>query len=344
MRRGWLRATWAVVGATSLTVGVEAAGLTEVAFATNWRAQAEHGGFYQALADGLYAERGLDVTIVQGGPMVNARASLATGRVEFMMGSNLVTAFDAAKEGFPSVIVAAFFQKDVQCLIAHATPERERWEQLKSSRLFIGAAGQHGYYRWLRAAHGFPERVRTYAYSMAPFLADPRVVQQGYLTAEPFALRQETGRAPRVFLLADYGWDTYSTLVEVKRSYAESHPETVRAFVDASILGWVRYLYGDPASAHRLIQKDNPQISAEQLAYSREQMLDREVVDGGDTLAGGVGAMTAERVRGFLAKMIAAGVFRDGEVDVDRVCRFDFVNRGVGVEEKQRLLAAAGSE
>ncbi|MGL4514775.1 MAG: ABC transporter substrate-binding protein [Lacipirellulaceae bacterium] len=327
----------------ALTVGSTASGADPVKFATNWRAQAEHGGFYQALADGTYADAGLNVTIVQGGPMVNNRAQLVVGRIDFYMGSNLIQTFDAVKQGLPTVTVAGFFQRDVQCLIAHPDAGNEAWRDLPKAPILVGASGRQTYFRWLSAKHGFQDsNVRNYTFNMAPFLTDKRAVQQGFATAEPMAIAKALGHEPRVFLLADHGWNTYSTLIDTRAELVRDNPGLVQRFLDASIVGWVRYLYGDPSAAHELIRKENPQMPVEQLDYSRRQMIDRGIVDSGETLTKGIGAMDAERVASFLAAVTEAGLYVPGEVDPDKGTALEFVNKGVGLDEKRRLLAEAG--
>lgn len=319
-----------------------AAAADRVRFATNWKAQAEHGGFYQALADGLYADRGLDVQILQGGPMVNGVAQLAVGRIDFLMGSNLIQTFDGIKQGLPSVTVAGFFQKDVQCLVAHPNQGNDRWEDLPDATIFVGNAGKRTYFRWLTSAYGFSDRrARTYTFNPAPFLVNKQSIQQGYATAEPLAIGKALGHEPLVYLLADHGWSTYSTLLDTRRDLIDSKPDLVQRFVDASILGWVRYLYGDPTAAHQLIRADNPEMTDEQLTYSRRQMLERGIVDSGAAETEGIGTLDPDRVRDFLKKMIAAGLYREGEIDPTKGYTTRFVNRGVGVDEKRRLVASS---
>lgn len=310
-----------------------------VRFATNWRAQAEHGGYYHALAEGLYEERGLDVELIQGGPMVNGRAQLAAGRIDFLIASNLVQSFDNVRNGLPTVTVAAIFQRDPHCLIAH--PGVDRWEDLPGKTFFVGNAGRHTYFRWLKKNHGFSDRnTRTYAFNSAPFLVNKDSIQQGYATAEPYAIEKALGEPPEVHLLADHGWSTYSTMLDTRRDLVEEKPDLVRRFVDASVLGWVGYLYGDPTEANRLIQEDNPQMSDGQLAYSRRQMIGRGIVDSGDALTDGVGALNPQRIADFLRKMVDAGLYEPGEVDPTKGYDARFVNHGVGLAEKQRLLGS----
>lgn len=330
----------AIVVVACCTPSARLQALDKVTFATNWKAQAEHGGFYQAIADGTYKRYGLDVTIRQGGPMVNNRALLAAGRVEFSMGSNLIQSFDAAKQGLPTIVVAATFQKDAHCLVAHPGQGNDRWEDLKTAPLLLGNAGRHTYLRWLIAAHGFSDRrVRPYTFNLAPFAANKRLVQQAFVTAEPMRIAEILGHEPNVFLLADHGWSTYSTLIDTRKELVAEQPELVQRFVDASIVGWVNYLYGDHQAADELIKRDNPEMPQSQIDYSHRVMRERGIVDSGDTLTRGIGAISKQRIEEFLKKMIDAGVYQPGEVDLSKAYTLEFVNKGVGLDRKLELTA-----
>lgn len=321
-----------------LLFAAPAAAADKVTLALNWKAQPELGGFYQALADGTYDEYGLEVTIRQGGPQINNRPLLAAGRVDFLVGTNLLQAFDAAKRGVPTRVVAAMLQKDPQCLIAHPGQGYEEWSDLARAPLLMAATGRYSFFLWMEAAHGFQKRnLRPYNHSLAPFLANKKWIQQGYATAEPMRVEEASGEAPLVFLLADNGWDSYSTVIETRLNLIENRPELVQRFVDASILGWYGYVYGDNAAANRLIKQANPSITDGQIAFSLKQMRAMGLVDSGESIENGIGAMRMERVQSFLKKMVAAGVFKPGEIDPGKAVTLQFVNRGVGLDRRQQL-------
>ncbi len=298
-----------VAAAVCLAAGpLAAAELDKVRFGTNWVAQPEHGGFYQALADGAYRRYGLDVAIVPGGPHVNNRILLPVGRLDFFMSANTLQAFDAVAQNVPTLVVAALFQKDPQVLIAHPGVV-SRFEDLKTLTLFISKEGMTSYFQWLKTEYGFSEaRVKPYTFNPQPFLADKQSAMQGYVTSEPYSIEKQAGFKPVVFLLADYGFDSYSTLIETRRDLAENNPDLVQRFVDASIIGWYNYLYGDNAAANALIKKDNPEMSDALIAYSVDKMKAYGIVDSGDARTGGIGAMTEARMAGFFDKMARAGV------------------------------------
>lgn len=318
-----------------------------VVFATNWKAQSAQGGFYQALADGTYRAHGLDVEIRQGGPQVNNRPLLPAGRIDFLLTGNLLQSFDSVKNGVPTVAVAALFQKDPQALIAHPGQGYDDFASLNQAPVvLIAKDAQFTWWQWLKAHHGFrDEQLRPYNYALGPFLANPRAVQQGYSVAEPIYVEREAHFKPVVHLLADHGFSTYSTLIEVRSDMVQKRPDLIQRFVDASIIGWYNYLYGDHKPADGLMLKDNPEMTADELEASRALLISQGIVDSGDASEHGIGAMNLARVQDFYDSMVIAGLYRAGEVDLSRVAAFQFVNKGVGLDVKARLPggAAGGS-
>jgi len=311
----------------------------KVTFATNWKAQAAHGGFYQAVADGTYKKYGLDVTIQQGGPQVNNRPLLPAGRIDFLMSGNLLHSFDNVKNGVPTVVVAAMFQKDPQALIAHPGQGYEKFDALKNAPLaLIAKDGQFSWWQWLKVTHGFKDEVlKPYNYNLGPFLANPKAIQQGYSVAEPIYVENQGKFKPVVHLLADHGFSTYSTLIEARADTVKTKPELVQRFVDASALGWVNYLYGDRKAAAALMMKDNPEMTVAEMEASVALMKQQGIVDSGEALQGGIGAMSQARIQDFYAQMVKAGLYKTGEVDLAKVATLQFVNKKVGLDVKARL-------
>lgn len=323
----------------ALTVHTAALAQDKVTFATNWKAQAAHGGFYQALADGTYKQYGLDVTVQPGGPQVNNRPLLPAGRIHFLMTGNLLHSFDNVKNAVPTVVVAAMFQKDPQALMAHPGQGYETFANLKNAPLaLIAKDGQFSWWQWLKVTHGFKDEVlKPYNYNLAPFLANPKAIQQGYSVAEPIYIENQGKFKPVVHLLADHGFSTYSTLIEARTETVKNQPDLVQRFVDASALGWVNYLYGNRAAANALMIKANPEMSEAELEASVALMKRQGIVDSGEAASKGVGAMSAARIQDFYGQMVKAGLYKDSEVDLAKVATFQFVNKGVGQDVKARL-------
>jgi NitT/TauT family transport system substrate-binding protein len=324
-------AALSLLGACGLAAAQE-----KVTFQTNWFAQAEHGGYYQSVADGTYKACGLDVTIAMGGPQVSGRPLLLAGKIDFYMGGNMLQAYSAVQENIPVVIVAASFQKEPQVLMTHPGQGLDTWESLKDAEQYILAdEGFQSYFQWMITEFGFDASKRIpYTFNPAPFIANKKSVQQGYVTSEPYAVEKEGGFVPNQFLLADYGFDTYATTIETMRDTIDKRPEVVKCFVDGSAKGWYNYLYGDNKAANELIKKDNPEITDEQIAFSIEQMKKFGIVDSGDTEKLGIGAMTDERMKSFYDKMVAAKVLPEG-IDITKAYTLDFVNKGVGLDLKK---------
>ena len=304
----------------------------KVSFGTNWVPEAEHGGFFQAVADGTYAKYGLDVTIVPGGPNDNNRMLLIAGKLDFFMAANTLMSFDAVANNVPVVSVAAIFQKDPQIFLTHPESKVTKLEELKPLTLFVSKEGISSYFQWLKSEYGFSEKnVRPYTFNPQPFIADQQSAMQGYVTSEPFAVEKAAKFKPNVILLADYGFNTYSTLIETRRELIDKKPDLVQRFVDASIIGWYHYLYGDNAPANALIRKLNPEMTDELLAYSVARMKEFGIVDSGDTLYDGIGAMNDARAASFFDKMVRAGVVRP-DIDFRKAYTLRFVNKAVGLD------------
>ena len=323
----------------ALTLTSAAFSQEKVVFATNWKAQAGHGGFYQALADGTYKKYGLDVDIQQGGPQVNNRPLLPVGRIDFLMAGNLLQSFDNVKNGVPTVVVASIFQKDPQAIFAHPGQGYNSFKDLtKAPTAFIGKDGQFSFWQWMKAEHGFKdEAIKPYMFNVGPFLADKKSIQQGYSIEEPLSIKAQAGFDPVVYLLADSGFSTYSTTIETRVDMVKTKPETVRKFVEASIIGWTNYFYGDNKAANELIKKANPEMTDANLAGSLGLMKKLGIVDSGDALTRGIGAMNEARIKDFYDKMVKAGLYKPGEIDLSKVATTQFVNKGVGLDIKKKL-------
>ncbi|MGI3167578.1 ABC transporter substrate-binding protein [Pseudooceanicola sp. C21-150M6] len=329
-----LKTLTAMALALSATMAQAESHMTEVSFGTNWLAQAEHGGFYQSVADGTYEECGLKVTIQPGGPQVNNRALLLAGKIDYHMGGDLLQAFNAVKEGVPVVSVAAVMQKHPQVILAHPG-KASTFEDLKNLTLLIGDNGYQSYYQWMIAQYGFtPEQREPYTFNPGPFLADEDKGMQGYLSSEPYLVEKEGGFTPDVFLIADAGYSTYATTIETMADTIASKPEEVKCFVDGSIKGWYNYLYGDHSAADEMIMTDNPEMTQDKIDYAIEKMLSEGIVDSGDAETMGIGAMTAEKVEDFFTKMVDAGVIEDS-IDWQAAFTTDYVNQKVGMDLKK---------
>ena len=306
--------------------------LDKVTFGTNWLADAEHGGYYQALVDGTYAKYGLDVTILQGGPQSNGGMLLVAGKIEFFMGGDMIGDFLSVEQGIPTIAVAADFQKNPQIFMSHPGVGLDKWTDLPKATVFASSGALNTFYAWMRMAYGFKdENVKPYNYNSAPFIADKNSIQQGYLTAEPFSVEKDGGFKPNIFLLADQGYSTYATTIEARTDMVAKSPDVVQRFVEASEIGWYHYLYGDNAKANAAIKKDNPDISDEQIAFSIAKLKEYGVVDSGDTLKLGIGAMTDARVKDFFEQMVKAGVVKP-DIDYKKAYTLQFVDKGVGVD------------
>ncbi|HWI28236.1 MAG TPA: ABC transporter substrate-binding protein [Stellaceae bacterium] len=306
----------------------------KVTFGTDWKAEAEHGGYYQAIATGIYKKYDLDVTLRQGGPQVNQAQLLAAGRLDFQEAPNSFIALNFVNAKIPMVAVAALFQKDPSVLIAHQGVGNDSLAALKGKPIMIGADTRVGWWLFLKAKFGYTDdQIRPYTFNVAPFLVDKHAIQQGYLTSEPFLIEQQ-GEKPNVFLIADAGYASYGSIIETSEKLARTRPDLVQRFVNASIEGWYSYLYGDPAPANALIKKDNPEMTDAVLAYAIAHIKSAGIVDSGDALKSGIGAMTNQRWRDFFTVMAGQGLY-PRDIDLSKAYSLAFVNKRVGMGAKK---------
>jgi len=325
----------AIIAAVAGLVGLAepAWALDKVTFGTNWLADPEAGGYYQAVVDGTYEKYGLDVTILQGGPTSNGGMLLIAGKIEFFMGGDMIGDFLAVQNNIPTLTVAADFQKNPQCFMSHPGVGLDKWQDLpKANPAFVSAGAVNTFWAWMRLAYGFTdEHIKPYNFNSAPFIVDTHSIQQGYITSEPYEVEKQGRFKPNVFLLADYGYSTYSTQIITRREVVEKNPDMVQRFVSASAIGWYHYLYGDNAKANAMIKRENQEMTDDQIAFSIAKLKEYGIVDSGDTLKLGIGAMTDERWKTFYDEMVKSGVVKAG-IDYKKAYTLQFVNRGVGLD------------
>lgn len=259
---------------------------------TNWYAEPEHGGFFQAQATGLYRDAGLEVVIQPGSPQLNVVQLLLGGEADAVIGFDPQVLIQVAR-GVPIMTVAAMFQFDQEGLLVH--DDITRIEQLRGHTLMIASASQTGFWPWLKLRFGFTDdQARPYNNNVQPFLMDRMVATQAIATAEPCTMRA-SGVPVRFLPFHDAGYPTYSCTIVMRRDVAERDPGRIRAFVEASARGYRDYLGGDPGPANRLILSQNPVLNQGQIDCAVGVMRATSVITGGDAAHGGIGVMTAAR-------------------------------------------------
>ena len=307
----------------------------KVSFGLDWKAEAEYGGYYQAVAAGIYAKHGLEVTVRQGGPQVNHTQLLLANRLDFNITSNAFLALNFVKENIPFRTVAAMFQKDPSVLIAHPGMGNDSFPALKGKPILISSDTRVGWWNFLKAKYGYTDsQIKPYTFNLAPFLADKTAIQQGFLGSEPLSIKEAAGFDPVVMLVADAGFTGYASLIAVSDKNINERPDLVRRFIDASIEGWYAYLHGDPTAGNALILKDNPEMTQRLIDYGRAAIKSHGILESGDAATAGIGAMSEARWRAFYAAVQAEGLYPAG-MDISKAYTMTFVNKKVGMELKR---------
>ena len=318
------RTSWLCMSALSAAISFSGQAQAEEKFVymTNWFAEAEHGGFYQALATGLYKKYGLDVTIKMGGPQVNIIQLMAAGQADCVMGSSDLQMIQIREGGVPVVNVAAAMQKDPQVLIAH--DDVKSLEGLKGKTILIAQSAHKGYWPWLKAKYGFTdEQTRPYTFNVQPFVADKNVAQQGYITSEPVAI-QKAGVKANVLSFSDKGYPAYATTISCMDKTVKDKKAAVASFVKASMEGWKSYLQ-NPAPGNALIKKDNSEMDDEQLAYSVAKLKESGMIVSGDAIKQGIGVMTDARAKASYDFLVSAKLIDPSKVKLSETYTTEFV-------------------
>ena len=320
----------ATVLAACLLAVTRAYAADKVTFGLDWVAEPEYGGYYQALTTGIYKKYGIDVTIVQGGPQVNNAQLLVAGKLTFDITSNSFLALNFVQQNIPYVAVAAGFQKDPDILMTHAGMGNDTFAELKGKRIAVSSGTRASWWLYLKAKYGYSDsQLKSYGFSLVPFLTDPNAIQEAYVTSEPYLVEQQTGKKPVVLMISDAGFDGYASLIATSEKLVKNDPGLVQRFVDASMEGWYSFLYGDPSPAFAAILKANPDMTPGLLHYGYSQLKERGILDSGDAKNLGLGAMTDARWKSFFEQMAATGLY-DKDLDYNAGYTLQFVDKGFG--------------
>ena len=305
------RAFAPALAAVALLSGVSGAlAADKVTFLTSWFAQAEHGGFYAAKAAGIYEKAGLDVTIKMGGPQVNALQLLLAGETDFMMGYD-IQVLKALEQNLQIQTVGASFQFDLQGIMTH--DDVKGLGELKDKPILIASSSRMTFWPWMKKKYSYSDdQLRPYTFNLQPFAADRNVVQQGYVSSEPYAATQQ-GLKVNFFLLADQGYPPYGTTIVGTKAFIDKNPDVTARFVKATMEGWREYIK-NPGPANALIKADNPKMTDDQIAYAIEALKRIKAIDGGDAATMGIGVMTEARWKATYDFLVQGGLLKP---DVD---------------------------
>jgi len=305
----------------------------KVTIAMVWTGDPEAGGIYQAQATGLYKKGGLDVTVIKGGPQINGAQLLVAGAAEFHVSGNGFADLNYANSGAPGLAIMATMQKDPQVLLVHPNVGIASFADIKGHPVLMSKASSTTWWRLLEVKFGFTDQqVRPFTGSYAPFIVDDTAVTQDYITDEPLYLTLAGANfIPKIFSLADNaGYVSYARILETTTAMVEKHPDVVQRFVDATIEGEYSYLYGDPSPGNGLIKKDDPELTDAMISFSIEAIRKNGIMDSGDSLKLGIGAMSDERWKALFDSAVAAGIYA-ASMDYKKAYTLQFVNKGVGM-------------
>jgi NitT/TauT family transport system substrate-binding protein len=327
--RNWATRLAGAVAAVGAMLGGTAAAQERMTFVTSWRAQAEQGGYYNALEKGFFRECGINLVIRQGGPAIDPVQLLVGGAVDFALSSVSEATFHMQAAGFNARAVFAGFQRTPQILLAHPDSGIERFEDMRGRPIMIAGSARNAYWPFLRSRYGFTDsQIRNYTGQMAPFLADRNAIQQGLVTNEPFQAEQALGRPPRVFMISDSGYGTYGSVVIVPQATIDRRPELVQCFVTAAVRGWTDYM-ADPTTGFAAVARENPQNTPEIMRNAFENLRRHNLVETDETRAHSIGTMSDARWQSHYEALVREGIV-PASVDWRRAYTLRFLNRAPG--------------
>lgn len=256
----------------------------------NWYPESEHGGVYQAEADGAYSEVGLKVDIRPGGRATPVAPELELGRVQFAF-ANADDVVVYRRQGMDIVAVLAAMQDNPRCILVREDSGVESFEDLAGMTLQRQAG--RPFLEFMRS-RGILDQVREVPYhgSVSSLVGDSKIAIQAYCFAEPLLAKQQ-GVNVRKLMVSDLGWNPYSSVLVTTGKLINEQPELVRRFVHATQKGWQDYL-SDPSKGNAAILKANKHgMTAEALAFGSKEMRALAVVDG--MTSDLIGQMSLER-------------------------------------------------
>jgi NitT/TauT family transport system substrate-binding protein len=290
----------------------------------DWIPEPEHGGFYQAQAKGFFAEEGLDVILLPGGPNTNPTQLVATGRADIAQGDSTNTLVVINNQDLPIIQVAAVFQNDPSVLMLHPDNPVNRFEDLNGKTII--ARPQWAFLPYLRKKYGIDFQIVPQNFSVAKFVADPTTIQQGYFIAEPYHIMKAGGPKPKYLFAWDAGFDAYTVLL-ANQEWAAHNPDRVRAFLRAYIRGWKDYLDNDPSPAHQLLKKANSNNTDEFMNFSRQKIIDEKLVVGRQKNGPDeTGRISPERFATQIKQLEELGIIAPpGKLKVERVMTTEYL-------------------
>lgn len=285
----------------------------------NWYPEAEHGGYYAALVHGYYAEAGLDVTIVPGGPNAPVLQKVATGAATFGV-SNADQVLLARAQDAPLVAVMAPLQISPRCLMVHRKSGIRQFEQLQ--RMTIAMSSGAAWAQFLKKRLPLTDVTFVPPGSVAQFLNDENFAQQAYVFSEPFVAESQGGD-PHCLMVSDLGFNPYTSVLFVSQDTMNQKADLVRRMVAASVRGWTTYLEA-PDSTNKHIHKQNPEMSLEILKFGAQAMqplCKPADADAPDSL----GQMTAGRWNELVEQMVEVGALQPGATSGDAAHTIQFL-------------------
>jgi NitT/TauT family transport system substrate-binding protein len=277
------------------------ANLRRVTLQLNWKPEPQFGGFYAAELNGAYRKHGLDVTVTAGGAGAPTVEMIGAGTVPFA----IVSADEIVRaRGRGNRVVALFavYQTNPQCLMTRASRGLKSLEELFSRPGTLAMERGLPYSDFLERKYGFKNLkiVPSPFGDLTLYRTEDNYAMQCFITSEPLAAKR-IGVESQAFLIAESGYNPYTTVLATSESYLQANPEIVRSMVEAVREGWQAYL-DDAAKANEYMGKLNPTMYAQTFKESAEAQ--KPLIRTTETEKLGLGAMTRSRWQNLVEQLL----------------------------------------
>src|SRR5688572_7526152 len=235
--------------------GASGGGGEKLTLQLNWKPEPQFGGFYAA----PFAKHGLNVEVREGGVGTPTVQMVATEQVPFGVVSADEVVLNRAQGG-DVVALFAVYQTNPQGLMTRASRGLKDIGQIFATDGTVAMQQGLPYANFLKNKYGF-EKVRIVPSpggDLSVFKSDEKYTMQCFVTSEPLAAKK-AGIEPKTFLVADAGYNPYTTVLVTHGNYLRAHPDVVQKVTQAVREGWTAYL-ADPAKTNEAMHKLNPSM------------------------------------------------------------------------------------
>ena len=246
---------------------------TNVNVQLKWLHQAQFAGFYVAQAQGLYAQEGLAVNFLEGGPGIEIAERVLSGEADFgvIAPEKLLQARD---QGKPLVAVGVTYRRNPFVLVSLPESGIQHPQDLLGKTVAVGGLDGEIQLSAMMYKLGLDldqVEIVSWGPDLSPFWEGEIDVTPAFAAGSLIPILE---KEPDVNLIwpIDYGIHFYSDTIITSEAMIESQPDVVLGFLKASLAGH-RFVVENPQEAVDLSLPFIPGAEAREQALMVESSL-----------------------------------------------------------------------